>query len=112
MNAAPPYQRNSATSREAAVAAVPAVATQVERIWSYVALNGPCTRQAISAGLDLAEKTVTPRVHSLMRAGGYKTTKGVVLQLAPAGYGTTASGRRAETLVAVQAGAQQASLAL
>lgn len=112
MTAAPPYQRKSATSREAAVAIAPEVSTQIERVWAYVALHGPCTRQAIGDGLGMPIESVTPRVFAMIKKDGYKTKAGVYLQLVPAGYGSTRSGRRAETLVAVQAGAQQASLAL
>ena len=86
----PPAQRHSRTSREAAEAIKPHVASIRERVYLYVMAHGPCTDQSIAIGLDLAENTVRPRRVELMAQGAIR---------ADAELGVTSSGRRANRWV-------------
>jgi hypothetical protein len=64
----PPFQRKSATSREAAYAIAPHAPTQAERVYEYVLSCGSegATREEIALALHIKESASTGRVAELM----------------------------------------------
>ena len=81
----PPFQRHSSTSREAAVSVYGTVASQRERVFRYIEANGPCSDDAVIAGLGLDGSSVRPRRIELFEAG----------RITQAGECLTRKGRRA-----------------
>lgn len=72
----PPYQRKSATSREAAIAIAPHAPTQAARVWEYVLSRGVegATREEIALALHIKEASSTARVAELIESGELAAT--------------------------------------
>jgi len=91
---APPYQRDSETSREAAEHIEPVAGTLRAQVRRFIERRGAwgATRDEICASLNLTIQSVTPRVNELLRDGHV---------IEPGQRRMTRAGRRAEVVIAV-----------